>query len=336
MKPVTIPDDFTGKEFTCPSCSNAFDVPAKYNPAVLSDTVRIPHDDLQAAINSTQTPDQAAQPATADHPPGGSPAPSPPPSVPVAPPPHFGPPPVPAPSVAQPTVAGYTKSVGFAFSPKVVGWLPVIFLTILFITTFFSWIGSYLGGSSAYWQSPWRAIGGWVGKNPILAQSMPGSGDWVDKTPSDWALMLPFLLCVIVALLLAWADREISWLDPRRVQKLAQIWDWRKIAVVGLSSAALFFILIQVINGFGMERAIRKMVHDDPELVDLRDKAKDARAKDAVAIKEESALAKYNLDRTIWQDLGLTCNVLAILTMLLSIQLDRRGDKPPPRLVLHY
>jgi hypothetical protein len=336
MKPVTIPDDFTGQEFTCPACGNAFDVPAKYTPAVLSDTVPIPAGALQAAITSAQTRDQPATSAEAtDHLPQGA-APTAP-AVPALSGMHASPPPVPSAALATPTPAGYTKSVGITIAPKVVAWLPAAFLTILFFCTLFSWIASSLGGNSVYWQSPWRAIGGWVGKDPILLQSMPGDSNWVAQTPMDWLLMLPFVLCLLVALVLAWAERLVHGLDTRRVPpQLAKVWEWRKVAIAVLSSIALFFMLIQVSTGFGMERAIRKVVHDEPALAKVRDEAKDARAKDAVAIKEESELAKYNMGRTIWQDLGLTCNVLAILTMLLSIQLDRRGDKPPPKLMLHY
>ena len=31
MKPVPVPDDFAGREVTCPSCNKVFDAPAKYN-----------------------------------------------------------------------------------------------------------------------------------------------------------------------------------------------------------------------------------------------------------------------------------------------------------------
>jgi hypothetical protein len=34
--------------------------------------------------------------------------------------------------------------------------------------------------------------------------------------------------------------------------------------------------------------------------------------------------------------LALTCNLLAVLAVIARLILDRRGNKPPPKLLLHY
>ena len=86
-----------------------------------------------------------------------------------------------------------------------------------------------------------------------------------------------------------------------------------------------------------MERAILQAVRNNPVLVKEREEAGVSQAKlSAVEYKEDQELAKYNLERTTWLYLAVTCNLLAVLAMLARMALDRRGDKPPPRFVIQY
>ena len=238
---------------------------------------------------------------------------------------------------AAPPPAGYTHAVGFSISPKVIAWLPAVLLTVAFFCTFFRWVGSYLGGHPVYSQSPWQALGGWVSRNFALEASMPGSSAWLDKVTSDWLIVLPYLVLLFVSAGIAWADRGFHGIDPRKVPPLAGIWPWRKAVVGVFASLALVLVCSQLINGFGMERAIRKMVRENPELAKQREEAANSPARlAAIENKEESELAKHNLESTGWQDLALACNLLAIVAVFLSIPLEKRGDKPAPRVVLHY
>ena len=267
-----------------------------------------------------------------------------PPSPPVAPAPHLAPPPglVLASSASHaptpaPQVEGYTHSIGFAISPKLIMWLPAVLLTIAFFCTFFRWTGSYLGGHPVYSQSPWQAVFAGVSRNFALEANMPGSGVWLDKVTSDWMILVPYMLLLIFATGVAWVERGFRGIDPRRIPPIAGIWPWRKAFIGILASLAFVLICMQLVNGFGMERAIRKMVRENPELAKAREDAANSPAKlAAVENKEDSELAKYNLEETGWQDLSLFCNLLAIVTVFMSIPMEKRGDKPPPRVMLHY
>ncbi len=233
--------------------------------------------------------------------------------------------------------AGYTRSIAFAPSPKLIAWLPAAMLTIALICTFFPWVGTYLGGSAVNSQGPWRATFGAVNRNYTLEEKVPVPNTWLDNVPSDWGLIVPFLISLVFALVFAWADRGLQSLDPRKVPPLARIWPWRKLVIVVFAGLAFAFILIQVISGFGMERAIHQSVRNNPALVKEREEAGVSQARlAAVENKEEQELAKYNLERTIWLYLGVTCNLLAVLAMLARMGLDHRGEKPPPRLVIQY
>jgi hypothetical protein len=219
----------------------------------------------------------------------------------------------------------------------VVAWLPVVFLTVAFLFTFLHWVGAYFGGSPAYWQSPWRAMFGSVGQNPIYTQYMPGDGSWAKTVSSDFWLMFPFLMLLFVAAAFAWLDRALDATHPLAVGRLAKVWPWRKTVVAGAAGLALAFVLIQLASGFGMDRAIRKSVRDQPDIVKEREEAAGAPSKEAKVDNRVAAeIARFNIERTWWQDIAIYSLIAAVLAVVLSIVLDRRGNKPPPRVVLHY
>ena len=339
MKPVSVADDFAGREVTCPSCMKPFDAPAKYTPAVLSEPAAPAGLAPPARQETKPSPPPEHTPMSPD-----VPSPHPAPSDRPVPPPGLVPPipPVPQPSAATPAPsvampAGYTRSVGFSISPKVVAWLPAVLLTVTLIATFFPWVGSYLGGYPVYSQNPWQAMFGYPSRNFALEEKASVPNAWLEKLTNNWEMLLPALLALVIAVCLSWADRGFHSLDPRKIPPLAGIWPWRKLIIAVLAGLTFTLLLIQVCRGFGMERAIRQVVRENPALAKERQEAGTSEWKlAAVENKEEQELAKYNLERTTWLYLGLACNLLAVLAMLGHIGLDRRGDKPPPRLVVQY
>jgi hypothetical protein len=236
-----------------------------------------------------------------------------------------------------PIPAGYSHARGVTISPKVVAWLPAALLTITLLCSFFPWVGSYLGGYPVQSQNVWQAMFGYPSRNLPLEEKAAVPTEWIGKLKGDWELLLPALLALILAVCLAWADRGFHSLDPRKIPPLAGIWPWRKVAIVVLAGLTFTLLLIQVFRGLGMERAIRQTVRENPALAKEREEARGSDWKlAAVENKEEQELAKYNLERTTWLYLGLTCNLLAVLAMLAHVGLERRGDRPPPRVVIQY
>jgi hypothetical protein len=239
---------------------------------------------------------------------------------------------------AAPTSKEYTRSVGFAISPKVVAMLPAILLTVTLFSTFFAWVGCYLGGYAVYSQGPWRAMFGSPPKTEhALAERASIPTGFIDKRTADWELLVPFFLALILAVVFACADRGFNTLDPRKVPPLARIWPWRKWVILAMATLAFILIFIEVCVGLPMERAIHQDIRENPVIVKMRQDAGASQSKHAeVNNKEEQELGKYNLERTFWLYLAVTCNALAVLMMLAHIGLDRRGDKPPPRFVVQY
>lgn len=329
MRPVPVADDFAGREVTCPSCMKPFDAPARYTPAVLPDPA-------PAAAAPVPVPAPLDSPPSA---PVRPPEPAMSPAPPAAPPGYVppAPPPIPPAAPELPAPPGYTDSWGVTISPRVVAWLPAVLLTITFVSLFFRWIGSYYGGYPAHSQSPMQALFGSVSRNFELERNMPGGGAWLDRVTADWRVLIPYLLLLLTALAFAWADRLSPSADTGRLPaRVARVWPWRKVVVGVAAGLAFSLIAAQVTSGFGMERAIRQAVRENPKLAEARKQATNRAELEKIENQEVKELRDYDLERTWWQDVGLACNLGAVLAVLLSAGLDRRGNKPPPKVLLHY
>lgn len=326
MSGVTVPDDAAGKDATCPNCGKAFPTPARYSAEVMSPPVP------PAPVAPPPAPvvPEVAPPTqtvvTPPAPPGYIPP------VPPVAPSGFLPPPAPA---APQAAEGYTRSVGFSFSPKVIAWLPPVFLLLTFVLTMFTWVGSYGGNTAVYSQGPWRALFGKVYRNIPLEKVIPIPAGWIDNLRSDWGLMLPYLFVLLAAAALAWVERWLRLFDPQQYQQLARVWANRHGVIFGLATLALVFAVMQVSRGFGMERAMRQVV--DEKFADARAKAANSpSAVEAIDYEKEQEYAKFNLETTTWAYLAIAFNALAVLAAIARWLLVRRPNRLPPRFVLHY
>ncbi|VTR91511.1 unnamed protein product [Gemmata massiliana] len=327
MSGVTVADDTAGKEATCPNCGRSFPTPARYSAAVVPEAAA-------AVASAAAAPPSGAVPPTPPPVPGAPSAPTPPPGyVPPAPsaPDGF----LPSSRAATPELAGYTHARGITISPKVVAWLPAALLTVVFVLTFFPWVGSYAGESAVYSQRPWGAMFGLKpNRNFKFEQNAAVQSDWIDKMNGDWLLLIPFFSLLFAALAFAWAERGLGTLDPRKVPPLVKLWPWRNTIVLGCATLALLFLLWQIANGFSMERAIQKQISD--KFAERREKETSPSKLDTLKYEEEQAYNAYNVERTTWLYLALLCNALAVGATATRIALDKRGNKPAPKIVLHY
>ena len=322
MSGVTVSDDAAGQEAACPNCGKSFPTPARYSAAVVPEAPVPRH-----------APEVAPMPAAV------------PPPVPPAPPGLIPPAPVaqsgflpPASAVAAeaPAPVGYTRSCGITISPKAVAWLPAVLLTAVFVLTLFPWVGSYVGNSAVYSQRVWgAAFGASPNRDFRMEKTNTVPGGWLDKMRSDWELMVPFLLALLAVLALAWAERALGNEPPRQVPPLARVWPWRNALVAALAVLMFVLLLAQMLNGFGMERAIRRQISE--QFAEQRAKVADKPHElEKLKYDEGQELDKYNLERTWWLYLALGCTGLATVAVLMRVALDRRGNKPPPKLLLHY
>src|SRR5205085_1442379 len=167
-------------------------------------------------------------------PPPVQPPPPPPPTFalqpPVVPPPPVAPagyvPPIVPPPPAAPATpaltpsAGYTRSRALIINPKGVAGLPAICLTLVVaISLFFPWVGSWSdpSGHAVQSQGLWKASFGTVNRNMQLEERTQLSTAWLDLVKSNWELLIPALLALILAAIVAWADQRMTTLDAKRL-----------------------------------------------------------------------------------------------------------------------
>ena len=347
MKSVSVPDDAAGKDTPCPECGQPFPVPARYYPVVAAEP-RPPTNSgglpspgsPSGGLPSPGSPAVAPEPVPMSTAPTDRPAPPPglvPPTSTQLEPPL--PPTPPTPSVP----AGYTRSIGFAFSPKTVAWVPTVCLTLILFLTLFNWVGSYVGGTPLYAQNAWRTLVGTVARNFRLEEAtkeqMKDLPPVLDKVRSDWEVMLPYVVVLILVTVLAWDERMVATLDrnrlPRWLRWVTAIWPYRIPVIAGLAVLALVLLVSQLASGFGLERAMRRAVAEKFE--PQRKAAANSPAElDKLTYAEEQELAKYNLEHTTWLYLVVILHVVVVLAVVARAALDARGNKPPPRIVLQY
>ena len=312
---VTVPDEAAGTTVPCPECKAPFPVPARYDPVV------------------------SVPPA-----PPSPPPPPPPPVAPPAPPPGVTPEAMAAvTNPAPPVPAGYEHTVGVSLKPSTLAWVPAVGLTLVLLLTLFPWVGSYVGGSAVYSQTAWRALTGNPARNFHLEELSRQQAGWptdvLNKVLSDWPLMLPYLLLLILAVVLAWAERFVADVNrsrlPRQAGFLGDIWPYRVPVLAGLSAALTVLLFIQAGRGFGLERAMRQTVAER-FAVDRERAAGNQAELDKIEFRADQELSKFNLERTAWFEVAVGLHLLVVLAMVGRFWLDRRGNKPPPRLVLQY
>lgn len=321
---VNVPETAAGTEVPCPQCGKPVPVPARYNPVVTSPPPAVP-------------PVAPVPAAPVPVPPSGYVSPAPPPGlVPTAlAPPH------------EPTMpAGYTRSFTVVLSPRVMAWVPAIGLTLAFLFTFFPWVTSNFGEHAVYSQGPWRMVTGYPDRDFKLEEAakkeFPEFGAWLKNVPSNWELMLPFLLLLLAAVLLAWADHLMTVPPPLNrlpppVRWVTTIWPHRAAVLFGLGALAVILVLSQASRGFGIETAVRQAVRNTQGLAEARKKAGDDQTEHArLDVVEQQEMDKYRLRRTTWFYLGVGFHIVAVVGMAARAGLARRGNKPPPRIVVQY
>ena len=90
--------------------------------------------------------------------------------------------PVSRPAAPPPVTGDYRHRGTVSLSPRVLPWLAVGALVLVFVLTFFPWVGFYPGGITVTYQNAWQAAFGsysvvpeWEGQSPAAKDASTGS-----------------------------------------------------------------------------------------------------------------------------------------------------------------
>ena len=264
-------------------------------------------------------------------------------SRPPTPPPGLVTPPVGAHSETSsptaPGTSGYTQACSVSLLPHVLDWVPVVCFSLILFLTLFSWVGIYPGGYKAYSQSPWLAISGSISTDRFAEEVLKKETNLKALTSSNWILLIPYLIGLLVTTVLAWADRFVTMAHVQtltgKLAFLSRIWPHRFPLLAGLSVALLLLLLLQLQMGFGLETAVKQMATET--LAGERDAAgSNSAALDKVAVKEGQELGKYQPQGTYYLSLAVIAHFVAVLAAGARFWLNRRGTKPLPKLTMNW
>ncbi len=273
QKMLTVPDQYAGTLMKCPLCQNTFTAPAlPPKPAPLTPA---------AAMPPPPPPPSETYGVKADA------APPPPPGLTSAPPitNRTAPRPPPAPPS---TPTEYAVSYPIRFSPRVLPWVAVGALALVFVLLFFSWVGYYYNYGWTHYgvltQGAWGAAFGFYGEDKVW-EKMTGIEPGQNGYPApghNWLLIL-YLLLFLPTLALAIFSAVLPRMTLKLPPAVEQVRPWRW-AVVGALTLASFLVLCLLLfwgftlehrtleaaeNKFKDERAAAK-TDEDHKIVDLK------------------------------------------------------------------
>ncbi len=222
--------------------------------------------------------------------------------------------------------ASYPHQHYLTLDRKICSWLAPICLSIIFILTFFKWVGLYPAGYSAISQNAWQALVADISVDPVFEEKIfHKEKELNDSLRSSWWL-LPYLPLLMLGLLLAWADHLLRLAKTPLPPALQGLWRHRSTWISVCAGLTLFFLLIQWTTGFSLSRALTAGISE--ELL------KDARTPEAIQVAEmriAMSKAEFYPGTTFWFRLVVFLHVVALVGIACETWLNNRGDKPPPR-----
>ncbi len=362
QKMLTVPEHFAGQLMKCPLCSGTFTVPAL--PASVPpapEPPAAPAPTPAAAVPAEPAPTAPPSPPEVYglHPESTSPAtpawsptlaseppPAPPPAAPLpAMPDHPEPPLVPAPAPAAPPAPdtgtapstalpeGYHHTRTIWFSPKVLPWVAPVCVVLIFILQFFTWVCVCPGGEEMISANAWGATFAGGTSNPDL-KNTPVVGKVLTESPNSVpgvsalaiVYLLPFVLLVLPVTLASVVLDRLPIKLPPAVQKVLP-WRWGIVAALNL--VVFFFLVLQLILGFQMEKNYKDWV-DKTYAV-----SEGAQTPERLVGQATRGMAYEALEDGSALKFAVVLHVIAIGASALMFWLDRRGPhRPLPRLEL--
>jgi hypothetical protein len=298
QKPITVADSEAGKAVNCPECGQQFAAPQLFTPsAAAAPASSAP----PPPVPETYTPDPRDRMVATDLPD------------------------LPAPDREM---SGFQRMASLPLDPRVIRWVPAAALTLVLLLTFFKWNGMYPAGYGAYTQNAWQSLFGGLSVDPVAEDEFKLKTDLEERIKTNWWL-LPYLLFLIPALLLAWAGPVVDMAKIKLPEGLEKVWQLRPAILGAILAVTFLFLLVQWASGFGVQRA----VYDKVEADSAKAKAMANTPDKEQRYEMNLAMAKgaSQVKTTPWLRFAALAHLIAILAVAAEVGLTLRGHKPPPR-----
>jgi len=240
------------------------------------------------------------------------------------------------PAAAPEPVAGdYRHRVNVWLSPRVLPWIAVGALVIVFILMFFPWVGYYPGGVGVATQNAWQAAFGSCSFDPDLEKMPPlsisnekGKEDRIQ--PGASVLLIFFVLIFLLALVAVLGAAALGILPGPLPPRVEQLRPWRWAIVSGITLLAFLLFAFQLVGGFNLANALRDRVEKQGAAnVNAATTATEKKEMEVKTALHASAVrTTCSLRTSFWLML------LAVVCAALTYSLSRRTSRPLPRMEL--
>lgn len=229
--------------------------------------------------------------------------------------------------------------LGVTFNPNVLPWVTAFAVLVVFVLTFFTWVGFSPGGVPVITQSAWQAgfSSQSVDKDLEKEAIFPSDAKAIKEGkaiegPGASVLLIFFLFLLILTLLLVFASAALGVVAgslPQAVQRLKP-WRWGITAILGL--LAFFFLGFQVVTNMPLERKTHAEV----------DRMREGRDAPAAGSKEAKLLElrRGEIVEAVRRGAAMTWTAwLMFFVFLFAAMLfwiERSPHRPPPRLEFRW
>jgi membrane protein implicated in regulation of membrane protease activity len=327
QKPINVPDTEAGKAVNCPLCQQMFAAPylhvappsstaptsgASDSPLA---TTQITNAEALAAPYALEA--KASSPTTSHQPP------------PITPSPPFTPYERPAVNLSpEPTVAGLQHTKTLSFDIDIIRWIPAAAFGLIFILSFFSWVGSYPGGYPAYTQYGWQSLFANLSADEVADDEWKQKQALSDAVKSSWYL-LPYFLLLLPACILAVAGPILTLTKPQLPPVVEQILHYRAVLLAVFAIFTMLALTLQWSRGFGLEQAVHSKVEE--QLAEKKANANTPDKKQRYEMQYDSQVSAWCLRTTIWLRVVFFLHLVAAFAVAGEASLQLRGKKPAPR-----
>ncbi|VTS03840.1 zinc ribbon domain-containing protein [Tuwongella immobilis] len=330
VSPLTIEPSQAGKEVTCSYCQHRFISPmtmtiAPTSPPPAPPTIAPPVDQLPP--NPPTPPVSVGSPvAPALAPTAPTPLPE---STAKA-----------APTTGTPAGLlpnGYVRIRTLRFPAAWVEWFPLACLVVVFALTFAKWYGSYPAGYSAYSQSAWQMVLGRFSFDPDSEKELKLNAE-IKEVIRMSGFMIPYLLLLLASIAVAIALIVIPRITQTIPAPIAAIWPYRTILFTVTCGLSLLFLIIQLLNGLGLENAYGTLISKQRDAI-LADYIKNdnkgveilsANDEQRIDIRLNQKLVTTTIGHTRWLNFAVGFHMFALFGVGLQLFQRRRQNRPLP------
>jgi len=213
-------------------------------------------------------------------------------------------------------------------NPAVLQGLAVVAAVVLFVLSFFPWVGIYPGGVPISTQSAWQAGFGGHSFDTELGKELKRS----DESPGANGLLIVYGLLLVPLLLLTVAAGVLTVLAGPLPAWLVRLKPWRWGIVAGVALLMFILLTLQLVTGFKVESKVQTDVETK-----LADRPKAATSPvDVKRVSHDRGVELGVLYRTTALTGVFWLQLLLVVCAALVFRFERRPSRPMPRIDLAW